>query len=63
MVLNKMNKTLLTQIQKNLYDVKTSVESAKENFEKNNIDVERFLKTIVLYKFKGQKFKGQVMLM
>jgi hypothetical protein len=29
-----MNKTLLTQIQKNLYDVETSVESAKEDFEK-----------------------------
>ncbi len=44
-----MNKNLLSQIQKNLYDVETSVESAKEDFEKYGIDVERFLRIIALY--------------
>jgi len=44
-----MNKTLLTQIQKNLYDIETSVESAKEDFEKYGIDVERFLRIIKIY--------------
>jgi len=44
-----MNKTLLTQIQKNLYDVETSVESSKEDFEKYGIDVEKFLRIIAIY--------------
>ena len=43
------NQTLLTQIQKNLYDVETSVESAKEEFGKYDIDVENFLKVIAIY--------------
>jgi len=44
-----MNRPLLTQIKKNLYDVETSVESAKEDFEKYGIDVEKFLRVIKIY--------------
>ena len=51
------NKTLLTQIQKNLYDVETSVESAKEDFAKYDIDVEKFLRVIALYIFNFELLK------
>ena len=44
-----MNKNLLTQIHKNLYDVESSVEVSKKDFEKNNINVEIFLATIRFY--------------
>ena len=44
-----MNKPLLSQIQKNLYDVETSVESGKEDFLKYDIDVEKFLRIITIY--------------
>jgi predicted ATP-binding protein involved in virulence len=42
-------KMLFYNIEKNLYDVETSIESAKEDFEKYGIDVERFLRIIALY--------------
>ena len=40
---------LLNRIHKNLYDVESSVESAKESFQKYHINIENFLSILQLY--------------
>jgi len=43
------NEALLKRINKNLYDVESSVESVQEIFEKHGINSEKFLKAITVY--------------
>ena len=44
-----MNNKLFDRIRKNLYDIECSIEVVKDEFEKANIDVDSFLKTIKVY--------------
>jgi len=44
-----MNNKLFDRILKNLYDIESSIEVVKDEFEKENIDVDSFLKTIKVY--------------
>ncbi|RUM71185.1 MAG: hypothetical protein DSZ07_01035 [Sulfurovum sp.] len=53
-----MNEQLLKRIYKSLYDVESSVESSAKEFQKHNIVVSRFLKTIALYISSFSKLKN-----
>jgi len=44
-----VNSQILKRIHKNLYDIQSSVESVKDRFEKQGIDVDDFLRNIQIY--------------
>ena len=53
-----MNEQLLDKIHKRLYNVESSVESATEEFQKQNISVSKFLQIITLYISSFPKLKN-----
>ena len=60
-----MNEQLLQNIYKRLYSVESSVESSEKEFQKQNIDVAKFLKTIALYIYSFpelKKFNNEILL-
>ena len=44
-----MNERLLNKINKNLYDVESSIEVVKEDFKEYDIDIDSFMEIIALY--------------
>jgi len=44
-----MNQEVLKSIKKYLYDIESSLETVRINFEKNNINLDKFLKVIEIY--------------